>query len=72
MERLINGEGKSQTGRAREWEWERAAAVPPFTHSASQTIGSDTGERPPRSARSLAAVGHDALGRPIQIGHQAD
>ena len=31
--RLDNGEGKSERGRVREWEWERAVAMPPFTPS---------------------------------------
>ena len=61
---LSDGEGKSERGRAREWECKRAAAAPPFTPSAGQTGRAD--------AHGLAAVGHDALGRPIQIEHQAD
>ena len=45
--RLGNGEVKSERGRAREWEWEREAATPPFTPPASQTGQADTDERPP-------------------------
>ena len=30
---ISNGDGKSEKDRAREWEWERAAAAPPFTPS---------------------------------------
>ena len=70
--RLGNGEGKSERGMAREWEWERAVVVPPFTPSAGQTDRADAGERPPCGARGLAALGHNVLGRPIQIGRQAD
>ena len=67
-----DGEGKSERGRAREWEWERAAVAPPFTPSAAQTDWAGVSERPPRGARGLAAVGHDVLGQLIQIGRQAN
>ena len=67
--RLGNGEGKSERGRAREWEWERAAATLPFTPSVGQIGWVDAGERPPFGSCGLAVVGHDLLGRPIQIGH---
>ena len=70
--RLGNGEGKSERGRAREWEWERATTAPPFTPSASQTGQANVGKWPPHGAHGLAVVGHDALGRPIQIGRQDD
>ena len=69
---LSNGEGKSERGKARDWEWERAATAPPFSPSAGQIGRANADERPPCGARGLAAVGHNALGRPIQIGRQAD
>ena len=69
---LSDGEGKSERGRAREWEWERVAATPNFTPSIGQTDWPDASERPPRGARGLAAIGHAMIGWPIQISRQAN
>ena len=66
---LGDSKGKSGRGRAIEWEWERAAATLPFTPSVGQIGWVDAGERPPFGSCGLAVVGHDLLGRPIQIGH---
>jgi len=46
--------------------------MPPFTPSAGETGWADTDESSPHGTRSLAAVLHDTLGWPIQIGRQAD
>ena len=70
--RLGDGEDKSERGKAREWKWERAAVAPPFTPSAGQTSRADADEWLPHGVHGLSAVGHDALGRSIQIGRQAD